>query len=99
MVVDFIDSESCEIDGKSLIYFRQPQLLLKSIESTCLRPYSLRHIEARLEDTKFSYSKTIPTFMEKAERDNKTFLNFKSDFIKEMRLKLRQIRQKRFLSK
>lgn len=34
MGVNFIDSEYVELDGKSMIYFRQPLLVLKSIEDT-----------------------------------------------------------------
>lgn len=54
-----------------------------------LRPYPVVHIDAVQNDGKLYQYQSIPTFMEKITSGEKTFISFKTEFVKELTKKLR----------
>lgn len=57
-----------------------------------IRPYPTQNIETNFSEYR---PQAIPTFMEKTEKEGKTFLSFKADFAKEFTKSLRRIKLKK----
>lgn len=74
-----------------LLWYKGKKDLFGSVVNR-LRPYPIRHIEVALNDNNLSQSQSVPSFMEEIKQDNKIFLVFKPNFVKELTKKIRKIK-------
>lgn len=81
-----------------LLWYQNKKNLFGSVVNR-LRPYPVKHIEAALNDNILYQSQPTPSYMEETKIGDKTFLNFKSDFVKELTTKLRKINLSRLQTK
>ncbi len=60
-----------------------------------IRPYPTKNIETSFNEVGLYQPRAVPTFMDKTEREGKTFLGFKPDFAKEFTKSLRKLKLKK----